>query len=68
MKFRKSMFMLVLVIFLFSIAAVSANEVDDSSLASEDNFEIDHPTDDVIGEDIKLDSSGFIYQPYFFLV
>ena len=37
MKFKKSLLIACLIIFLFSIASVSANEIDDVAFTAEDN-------------------------------
>ena len=37
MKFKKSLLIVCLIIFLFSIASVSANEIDDVAITAEDN-------------------------------
>ena len=58
MKFKKSLLIICLVICLFFMASVSASDA--TITATDDNLEIDQPTDEVIGveEDIELDSSA----------
>ena len=41
MKYKKSIIVIMLAIFLISIAAVSASDVDDTPIASDDADEID---------------------------
>ena len=56
MKFKKTFLLICLLVFLFSMAGVCAN---DTVMASENSLEIDKTADDVIGadEDMKLTSS-----------
>ena len=48
MKYKKIMLILITAIFLVSIASVCATDANDTTVASEDNMEIDKTTDDVI--------------------
>ena len=58
MKFKKSLLIVCLIIFLFSIASVSANEIDDVANAAEDN-EISVDEDSSVGniDEILTESS-----------
>ena len=51
MKYKKSAIMLALVIFLFAIATVSASDMDDNPLASEDTNQMDLSSNNEITED-----------------
>ena len=53
MKYKKSAIMLALVIFLFAIATVSASDMDDNPLASEDTNQVELSTDKIIEDNLK---------------
>ena len=59
MKFKKSLLMVCLIIFLFTIASVSANEVDDAVNAAEDTGIIAVDDSDSVGniDEILTESS-----------
>ena len=53
MNYKKSIIIIILAIFLISIAAVSASDVNDTAIASEDTGEIDLSTNNVETDDLK---------------
>ena len=52
MKFKRIMIILVIAVFLFTIASASAGDVNDTVVASEDTGEIELSSNDGIAEDI----------------
>ena len=55
MKFKKSLLIICLIICIFTMASVSATDVNDTAIASEDTDQMELSTDDGITEDTEID-------------